>query len=104
MGLLLFQRTDEYIGKQDPSPSDATPRKKTRAKSLQIDPQLEEDWKHVVNQINNLLSSQDEPITVLPFSVTLDSANKLVDLFSVGCYFEASHSLYKWLSTLLCPV
>lgn len=71
---------------------------------LSIDSQLEEDWKHVLNQIVSLLSNDDDPISQMPFEINLESAQTVVDLFVTGCCVDSGHFFYKWLVRLLSPV
>ncbi|XP_076801900.1 cilia- and flagella-associated protein 54-like [Clavelina lepadiformis] len=96
----LQKRTDEFFGRNQPPPK-SKQRRRSKTKLVQIDPRLEDDWKHVITQIIDLLSGgQDEPITQLPFEITMTTAQSVVDLFTIGCFFDASHPLYKWMVQL----
>jgi len=101
-----LQRTDEYFGRAMTQTETVSPRKKRSQRAslnIHIDAQLEDDWKHVLNRITNLFSNVDEPISQMPFEMSVDHAQTIVDLFSIGCCVEFKHPMYKWLVQLFSP-
>uniref|UniRef100_F6QSS7 Uncharacterized protein n=4 Tax=Ciona intestinalis TaxID=7719 RepID=F6QSS7_CIOIN len=101
----LKKRTDEFFGRSL-TQSDLIQKKKSKQKasvSLPIDQQLSDDWKHVLNQVVDLISAQDEILTELPFEINMETAESVMDLFTIGCCVKPPHPLYKWLVSLLCP-
>nr|CAB3230243.1 cilia- and flagella-associated protein 54-like [Phallusia mammillata] len=102
----LRKRTEEFFGRVAAQSEVTSRRRKSQRGSVvvTIDAQLEEDWKHLLNQIVSLISSSDEPISQMPFDITLETAQSLVELFIIGCCVDSGHPMYKWLLQLLCPV
>ena len=99
-----MQRTEEFFARQSiKTAGDRRNAQARRKKKIKLDATMEEDWKHVLSQVVNIMFDSDDPIEQLPFDIDVETSENVTDLISIGCCFPKRHPLYKWVTNMLCP-
>nr|XP_039269408.1 cilia- and flagella-associated protein 54-like [Styela clava] len=76
-------------------------RQRKQSTTPQLPSQLEDDVKQTLTNCALLFSPDHDIITSLPFQVTVNSIENMVELFTIGCSYTTTDPLYSWLCELL---
>lgn len=100
----LLQKVEIHFGQTmatQPKQRSRNIRQRKQTGTSNIPVQLEDDVKQTLTNCALLFSPDHDIITTVPFQITVNAIESLVELFTIGCCYTDKDPLFKWLSELL---